>query len=528
MASLVKSQSQEEEEELATTPRLDRRSIVKEEEEEEEEYSEGEWEAPLEWNDVRALVETTLHEFNLQMALGKVEQPWTRATPPHGGDATLLYTAPSSSPQPSTETPKATTTIIPSPDSERRTFNHGTGVIVSGPHARQLLSSIIEVASPLEQVSLRARTLMMPSFTFADYHQYRPSLKTFLKAGVSLADLYRAGLARTYKDLRDELRFVPADLRIDQRLFSPAHLKQFYSRERVDWRQLLIDFGVGPYDYMLTIKLDPAAMATLELTGDILCEWPYAEVFAKRGQTVPGTTSMDSHAVKLRRALDREIFTAYDRPTEPSDWVHYLNLTWEHLKRIGVTGNDLMRRWGRNYQSLEVLLIELGYVHQASSPDDEPPLPFTIVKEEEENPRHHQAHRRRPHHHHHGHHRRKSSKRTKNAERKTTKKKKEEQQLPPPPKGKKKKKKTLASSSSTTYSSSSSEDFLDIFLPSVSNPTPTTTRQSSSSSSSSANKKKHRRNVSSASPSSSDYVNISRLLPTRPRYSHQGIEDRLY
>ena len=196
-------------------------------------------------------------------------------------------------------------------EEEESLFLPDDTVLTQGDTARSLFQRLMEredqEAASLISTGFRSlgSALGLSRFTWADHRNLKPTLQDYILSGVHITDLWSKRAARTYLDLKNRFRFSPGDLIIDPSLFSASHLAMLY---RVTWKELLIDFGIGPEDYLLKLKLKLPDLCTLQIDIWTLVEWPWKDVFQESGRPIPGKKAADRRISTMRKRLDRKMF----------------------------------------------------------------------------------------------------------------------------------------------------------------------------------------------------------------------------
>ena len=231
------------------------------------------------------------------------------------------------------------------------------------------------------------------NFTWADHVRLGATLNDYINAGISVTDLRGCHVARTYIHLRDDFGFNPIDLTINNKLFSASHLRMLYE---IDWKRLLLDFAVGPEDYLLRLKLPLNDLVTLGLDITTLVEWPYLAVYKENGRNPPGKNSEDRRRRSMRNALDRKLFIKCTHYL-PSHWYSYMGVDYTTLTNVlHLSGDDVWAMWGeKHYLSLAELAKAFGY-DEAS--DDAFPFHITPQKREKSQKKKKHKHRHRQKH----------------------------------------------------------------------------------------------------------------------------------
>lgn len=265
------------------------------------------------------------------------------------------------------------TTATTAPDPE---FYIADGtVLAQGESATRLISRLQEQAGSLGLGMRKLRSLFSSAqFTWADHKLLRPALRDYLESGVSVSNLYKARVAYTYLQLRDELRFMPDDLAVDRSLLSCSHLRLLYG---ITWQRLLVDYAVGPRDYLLRLRLPLEDLCMLDLSIDVLVRWPWKRVFKEMGREPPGTRAMDPRTVSMRQPLDRQLFRQCSDAYEPHAWTMYMGVSYRTLlDDIGLHAKDPWRLWGdTHFLSLKDMARAFGY--RSRSGDS---MPFVLPK----------------------------------------------------------------------------------------------------------------------------------------------------
>ena len=275
-------------------------------------------------------------------------------------------------------------------------FRHDQLVIATGDKAANLFDLLqregTDMSTSLSIGFRRIKSLLKgPTFTWGDHVRLRPTFRQYLNAGISATDLRACRAANTYADLRDDFDFMPDDLTVNRRLFATSHLRLLFN---VDWKTLLVDFCVGPEDYLLVMKLPLEDLCTLNLDVDTMVQWQWRRVFEERGKEPPGIRSDDPRIASMRASLDRALFVQCTHYT-PRDWNQYLGVDYVVLsEQIGLDAEDPWSMWGgRYFETLEKMAAFLGFLGDLYDPDN--PFPFVVPSARGKGKRKHRHRRHR-------------------------------------------------------------------------------------------------------------------------------------
>ena len=224
-----------------------------------------------------------------------------------------------------------------------------TSVLFRDDDARRLIAVLdkkLHTHDLVQGIGARLRNVFRSAgaFTYADWSHYSTLLRDadtsirvrdLLRAEISLTNIRAAGIAPTFRALVDDLKLNPRDFR-HYALCNLSTLRQLYG---AGWRELLREFSIGPYTYLVELDLPLQDVGSFDLDLDTMLKWPRRARHYCRdaGLAVPSGRALEPLSYEM--LCERRTRDALD------DWRYFMSLQREHLQVLGVGPAEARKLW---------------------------------------------------------------------------------------------------------------------------------------------------------------------------------------